>query len=286
MTTTVPILPAPGLHRNVHEDVYGAWPALRTSTLKAALSSWRHFRSAEMFYQEPTDAMLAGRALHLACFEPDRFASEVAERPTFSGTGARAARAEFDSANADKIILSASAMQEVSEWARAIRADATAAKVLVLPAESEVSMVWADAKTGIECKGRMDRLIRTPGGYLIVDVKSAVDASPRKFAAAAMSLGYDLQAAQYVDGLLSVVGDAPVSFLWIVVEKSAPWNVCVYDASEPECEPDMLTNGRMRRDRLLAGLLKCRKTGLYPGYVDGITPLRVPHWAIEEGADE
>lgn len=275
--------PLPGMYE-VSGEVYDSWTYLRTSRLKKALTSWAHFHHAETEPSEDTAALFIGRAAHLACFEPERFAKDYLIVPKIDGRTkeGKAARAELDLDPRPK--LNAAEAAEIAAWTRAVMDHPVAGKIVRLPAKTEVSVAWVDERTGIECKGRIDRLAPRKSGYLIVDLKTAQSAAPRQFAADAIKYGYDLQAAQYVDGLRAATGAEEIGFLWIVVEKTAPYVVEVYSATDPDTSPDFMTNGRYRRDRLMAELVKCLATGIYPGYSDGSkpVPLRVPAYAIED----
>jgi len=281
-------LPMPGLHKDVPEAVYAQWQALRTSHLKNALKSWRHFRHAETTPSEDTDALILGRAAHCAAFEPARYAADFVVYKKIDGR-TKEGKEQAEQIKAEtRTVLTEDEAGEIAQWCKALREHQQAGKIMAMPGDSEVSFVWSDEKTGVLCKGRIDRLIRRKGGLLIVDLKTAESAQPDRFAKDAIKYGYGIQAAQYVDGLRAATGEANIGFVWVVVEKKAPYVVEVYSATDPDTQPDFLTNGRVLRDRLLRELVECRNTGVYPSYTDGsrITPLRVPAYAIEQEPTE
>lgn len=277
--------PMPGIYRGVKSDDYQKWEAVRTSHLKAALDSWYHFRRAETVPSEDTASLIFGRAAHCAAFEPAEYAAGFWVPPKADGRTKEGKEAKAEYAKDPRTQLSADDASEIADMVAALRNDKDAGKVLRQPGESEVSMVWADTKTGLVCKGRIDRLIPRKNGYIVVDLKTAADASPNGFARSAIGYGYDIQAAQYVSGLRACTGAAEIGYLWLVVEKKTN-AVAVYSATDAQTSPDFLTNGARRRDRLMAGLVECRKTGLYPGYTDSIVPLRVPAYSIEPEVSE
>ena len=274
------ILPAPGIYKGVPSPEYQDWPALRTSHLKAALRSWYHFRRAETVPSEDTDSLILGRATHCAAFEPSEYAKEFWCPPKVDGRTSEGKAAKAEYAKDPRVQLTAEDSADIAAMVTALRNHADAGKILALPGDSEVSMVWNDVRSGLTCKGRIDRLITRKSGMVIVDLKTAADASPNGFARSAIGYGYDIQAAQYVDGLRACTGIDEIGFVWLVVEKKTN-AVAVYSATDAQSQPDFLTNGRHRRDRLMRGLVECRKSGNYPGYTDRIEPLRVPAYSIE-----
>ena len=278
----------PGIHRGVDYKTYAAWPALRPSHLKEALSSWEKFRHAETSEEgEPTEDMVFGTQVHTALWEPARFAEEYACGPDKAKNTIEWKRAQ--EATTKTLIKPVAAdgkpcWRDLVGMTEAIRRHQTASKIVALPGESEVCIVWACPLTGEVRKCRIDRLIKRRNGFLIVDYKSTRSAHPRKFAQQVNELGYDVSAADYVDAVRSATGAEEIGFVWIAGEKDAPYACEVYSATDPDSSPDFLTNGRARRDRLMRGLVECRKTGIYPGYSDGSkpVPLRVPAYAIED----
>jgi len=281
MTTDLPN-PNTGIY-DVPFNTYRTWKAVNGSTLKQALKSWAHYRHAELFPSDSTtDDLEFGKAFHLVTLEPGRAADLIVCEPEGDGRfkEVKEARAKFrETLSPESIVLSAKDKADLSLMAASLRMNADAAAILNRPGKNEQSMIWTDAKTGLDCKGRVDRIVETKTALLIVDIKTANDASPEKFARDAIRLGYDISAAHYVEGYRAIVAPAkPIEFVWIVIEKDAPYAVSVYRAGEPECEPDMLTHGRVRRARLLKELAACRKAGIYPGYTKAMQPLRVPAW--------
>jgi len=279
-------LPAPGIYRGVDYATYAAWPALRPSHLKEALSSWAHFRHAETAEEsDPTDEMIFGTQVHAALWEPARFHAEFACGPDEAKNSV--IWKEAQKATTKTLIKPFAAdgkpcWRDLVGMTNAIRKHPVASKIVSLPGESEVCIVWNCSITGEPRKCRIDRLIKRANGYLIVDYKSTRNASPRKFASQAHELGYDVSAADYVDAVRSATGAEEVAFAWIAGEKDAPYVCAVYSSTDAATSPDFLTNGRRRRDRLMRGLAECRKTGVYPGYSDKIEPLRVPAYGIED----
>lgn len=141
---------------------------------------------------------------------------------------------------------------------------------------AEMSGFWIDRETGIECKCRPDFLSmagETVTG--IVDVKTCCDASADGFARAIATLGYDVQAAFYQDGLKAVTGRT-IPFYFIAVEKEAPFAVAAYKASD-----EVIEVGRAKYRGALKLLQWCRTNGSWPGYQPNgeVETINLPRWA-------
>jgi exodeoxyribonuclease VIII len=67
---------------------------------------------------------------------------------------------------------------------------------------------------------------------VVVDLKTTTDASPKGFAKAVWKFRYHVQDAFYTDGIEASTGCRPTDFVFIAVEKTAPFGVGVYRLSE------------------------------------------------------
>jgi hypothetical protein len=154
----------------------------------------------------------------------------------------------------------------------------------------ELSCYWRDPETGVECRCRPDWW-RHDG--LIVDLKTCLDASPEGFSKSIFGWRYHVQHAFYVDGIAAALEQseveiempAPRAFIFVAVEKTAPFAVGVYalDAESVEI-------GRRAYREDLATFARCRLVGNWPGYGDKIQSISLPEWVLRreayENADE
>jgi len=111
------------------------------------------------------------------------------------------------------------------------------------------------------------------GRACAIDLKTTVDASPRGFAREIARMDYHAQAGWYTLGLERVFG-APHRWLWIAVEKEAPYAVAVYELAH-----DDLMLGRETALRWLEQWRACERSGIWPGYGDAIQSIQLPAWA-------
>ena len=88
-----------------------------------------------------------------------------------------------------------------------------------------MTLRWRDPETGIECKGRIDYYV--PARRCAVDVKTTEDARIDAFRRTVGRYGYHRQDAMYRDGL-AVVGEAIEHFVFLAVEKTAPYGIGIF----------------------------------------------------------
>jgi exodeoxyribonuclease VIII len=268
----------PGIYKDISNEDYHRGPGLSASGLKLLAQSPSHFKGS---VREETPAMRIGTALHTAVLEPDRFADEYVAAPDIDRRTKAGKEAWAELEQSGKLVLSAKEYGDACGMAEAIRRHSIAVS-LVSGGMAERSVYWectavvADAVGEEEvpflCKARPDYIRPLSKGHLVVDLKTTPDA--RDFERSAYSLGYHLQAAHYRSGLNSTPYGAPKSFVFVVVEKTPPYGVMVYDASQ-----EFLNRGHDENTALYSLYAKCLKTGSWPGYEEKIQILSLPKWA-------
>jgi folate-dependent tRNA-U54 methylase TrmFO/GidA len=257
-------------------EEYEKTPGTNWSKLKKLKRSPAHFRhSLTAEEQEDTDALLLGRAIHLATFEPEVYASTCA---VWEG-GARRGK-EWDAfckANAGKELLTETQAKTARAVANAVRNDRVASRY-VTGGLAEATVVWRHVEEalgaipGIDeaCKGRLDFITQDA----LVDLKSMTDASPDAVAKSCWNFSYHGQAAFYADGYAAATG-RQLPFVMVAVETKEPHIVQVYRLPEY-----VLDAGRQEYRALLRRLIECRKESRWPGYAEGELELSLPRWAL------
>ena len=96
---------------------------------------------------------------------------------------------------------------------------------------------------------------------------------PRLKEAAARQWRYGVQAAWYSWGLEQATGIRPSQFIFIAVEKKAPYAVACYAADE-----EMIQLGMETAMRDLQRIAECRTAERWPGYSDQIEMISLPNW--------
>ncbi len=266
----------PGKHAGLSREQYDAIDAVNQSSLKALVrQSPMHYRHALEHPEAPSAAMELGTAVHLACYEPARFAESVVAAPDVDRRtkAGREAYEAFQAEAAGKIILAADDHDRVTAMQQAVLAHPAARRAVGLAGDREVTLVWDDAETGVRCKGRLDHL--SANATVVLDLKTTRNAHPAAFSADIDKLNYHVQAAFYVDGVVATLGGEPPSFVFVVVESEAPHAVAVYELGAASIEL-----GRIKYREALSVYAECRRTGRWPGYADFITEIEVPAWAL------
>lgn len=214
-------------------------------------------------------AFIFGGAAHTATLEPEKFDQRYA---VYDGT--RDARhtayktwlAEHPGVEA----LKSPEVALVKAMAEKVHSDRNAGPLLK-GGRREEAVTWVDEVTGLACKGRLD-YIRPD---LVVDLKTTVDPTPRKFERAAFDYGYAAQLAFYHDGAIAArLIDGRQRPYIIAVKKSGAHDVVTFQLKQ-----ETLELGRAVYRALLRRLVECTAANWWPGVAPEVQQLGVPPWA-------
>lgn len=246
---------------------------------------WRLRESPEKFkwYQEhpepSTPTLVFGAAVHKLLLEPDTFDAEFAvapecDRRTKDGRDTYNA---FMAASDGKSIISIADYEKAAEMAQ--KALETPFVKKLLDGEHEKPFYWVDDLTGELCKIRVDCISTIGGKPVIVDYKSAADASTDGFTRSVINYGYDFQAGMYCEGVERLTGQKPL-FVFVPQEKTAPYAVNILQADDL-----MVQRGRDIFRELIGIYHECKQTGNWYGYLGAynvINNLSLPAWLAKE----
>lgn len=258
---------------------YRALPGVNWSTLKHMRVSPLHYKHARDNPRPDTPALSLGRMVHACVFEPLRFASDYVTLPPKMIRRGKKWDA-FKAEHPGKEIVTVSDHDYALRIGEAIEAHPVAGPYIAR-GEAEKAFQWTDAHTGLACKCRVDFL--STSNPATVDLKTAADISPYRFAGQVARLGYHGQGAFYSDGVTENTGTI-LPFVLIAVESSPPFDVIVYRLDE-----DSLYAGTEEYREYLTRVAACTKSGQWPGRFDTEQTLRLPAWVWgddEEGATE
>jgi hypothetical protein len=257
---------------------YHAHAAISKSHLdqvaKSPLHYWARYLDPNRVVPEPTPAMAIGSAVHTHVLELDQWDARYVSAPDGIDRRTKAGKAEweaFTTAATGRTVLPKADADLVMRMAHSVFTHPAAAMLLALPGKAETTHMWTDAATGLQCKCRPDWL--TDDGRLLVDLKTTEDASPRGFAKSIAQWRYHVQASWYLDGIEQATGTRPEQFLFLCVEKKAPYAVAVYAA-----DAEMIAAGAQTAARDLDVLATCKAANAWPGYSDQIEPISLPPW--------
>jgi exodeoxyribonuclease VIII len=173
--------------------------------------------------------------------------------------------------SAGRIVLNASEYDTLIGCVDAVRRHPEASKALSR-GKSEVSL-FCDVElpdgSKVATKSRHDFI--PDHGDAMVDLKTTLDggASPTEFAKTIVNRRYHVQAAAY----LKRYPEARQKWCWIVVEKSAPYLVACYYATER-----LLDLGWQQYISDIKVYQNCVDSNNWPGYGNGWTEIDAPIW--------
>lgn len=249
---------------------YLAVDAASKHGLELLLRSPAHYRYSLGNPRPSTAAQELGRLAHAVILEPhtvDRsFACEKIDRRTAAGK-ARALEIEERG-----LTVVSEEQMEMAYGMRDAVMDNPVARILLSSGKAEMSLFWTDEETGLPCKARPDWW--NEDHQVLVDLKTANDASEDAFSRAAGSYSYHMQDAHYTAGASSC-GLSPVAFLFLVVESSPPHQTAIYVLDETAKHA-----GAVKIARALTLLAECKRTDSYPGYPQGIQTLELKPWSL------
>jgi hypothetical protein len=157
--------------------------------------------------------------------------------------------------------------------AAAVRAHPIAGK-LFTRGEPERAIIWRDPATGVMCRLKADWL--RPDG--IVDLKTAESASGDALSKAVNNHGYFIQDAFYRRGFRAAHPGAEPFFVFVAVEKAAPYLVHVVQLAERAT-----SYGDRKVSEALEIYRDCSASGVWPGYPDDeITEIDLPAYVRTE----
>lgn len=277
----------PGLYPDINFADYQALPFINHTKLRWGEKSSRHMDWAlrGLLDRKSTESMLMGRLIHCAVLEgmdQAEFRFPLAEPcgvPRKSG------------ANKGVPCGNASTRQLNGEWFCGVHAPEGATTLEDYATEADFETVKqlnhelrlhpvvkllrqfggceltfiADID-GVRCKGRIDKYIQARPSIglpaTVIDLKTIQpgEGAIEKCRSAAASYGYHVQAAMYQAALQSILGVDEVSVVLVFIEKNAPFDCTVIQATELD-----MNIGRSDLMRWLGIYKEGMRTGNWPG---------------------
>ena len=133
---------------------------------------------------------------------------------------------------------------------------------------NEVSIYWD--WEGVRCKARLDSLLVDEG--IVLDLKTTDSVDPELFQKKVAGLGYDFQAAYYAKAAEVAFGK-PFKFLFVAVERKAPYTVDIFEVSDA-----MMAEGMVKCEQALRTYAACEASGEWPNREPKIHALDYPGW--------
>lgn len=143
--------------------------------------------------------------------------------------------------------------------------------------DTELTLTWKD--DGIDCKAKIDAVCNIKGQTVLIDLKTARDASPRAFENSTVNYGYLIQSAHYLRGAKAngLIEANNNNFLHVVLEKEAPFLSAVYCIDDASLEL-----AEIKRMEALKKYNCAMQVNQWPGYSEDIVTVAAPHWYFQQ----
>jgi hypothetical protein len=271
---------AEGIFFDLPATTYHQAPGVSNSMLQHMEPTPAHILVYMENPPEPTPAQTLGTLVHSRVLEPDKPLPSIVCKPDgvrFSTTEGKLWRCEQIAAG--KVILEKADYDMFHGGCESIAKNESCREIFGADCKTEVS-VFRNFNLGFTTL-RKARIDAVPSGNALVDVKTALNASPEAFAKALLprsegGSGYAQQAAYYLDIWNDSQGEGEPKkecFLFVVVEKVPPYLVAVYNVAARA-----IGEGRKRNIEAITLYAECVKNGRFPGYAPGVQPLDFPVW--------
>ena len=239
-----------------------AWSLLQTCPAKVRY---------DMNNPKPSSpALVIGSGFHTATLEPEKLDDEFAVKPSeIDGQGPRTKHYKesfelMQKSEPDKQWLAPADYDLILEMAGSAL-DNPVLRHYMADINKVVEGTGYFEMEGAKCKVRPDLYI--PGAGVVIDLKSTQDASNRGFTKSVRQFGYLFQACWYMHAL-RLLGEKPKQFVFIAVEKTAPYATAAYTIKESDINKQF--SNMERACQLWA---TCQSSGIWPGYSDMVETL-------------
>jgi len=265
-----------GILYDLSSERYHAAPGVSNSMIKHLARSPAHLKTYLEQPPEQTPAMLFGQIVHQLLLEPDRPWKWAVRPPGLDGRSKEGK--EWKARVGEKPVLDHEDWLNVEGVVASVRTHPMA-RLALGAGRSEVSVFKKFHLGGSAL--RKARIDFVNNGNALVDIKTTEDARPDAFARMIYNMRYHVQAAYYLDiwNDCLPLGEAPKeSFVFIAVEKTAPYAVGVYDLAR-----EAINAGRREYIRLLQLYIECEEQGEWPAYNPDVQEINLPTWALKKG---
>jgi hypothetical protein len=283
-----------GVFQKTTGDYFQA-DAISVSGMKKIKVSPMHYKEAEEIVE--TEAMTFGSAYHAFVLEPEKFEKDyyIFDDSVVCGAliakGSKSPRAtndykawkESEMSFADgKTLLDKEDFKKLEAMKYRLFSHPYA-KMLLTNGEPEVGLSGTLQTTAGEINVKLKPDYIKSIKHIIVDLKTANDASIDGFTRAAADMDYHIQAAFYSDMVELMTNDQrPQKFVFIAQEKKKPFAFNLF-----ECSPQFIGQGRYEYEMLLQLYKYCIDNNKWPGYQCfcpnryGLLELNLPKYAIK-----
>jgi hypothetical protein len=258
---------------NQSDFAYRKEPGVNQSSLKKILLSPAHYQAALKFKMIPTPAMEMGTALHALSLDGEAaFDKGYIKKPDGLSLATKEGKAWKAEVGRKKVLSSGGkddpwgSVQGMNESLKRLQWFNPSQDDYIK--YNEVSIYWD--WMGVKCKARLDRVAIEEG--LVLDLKTTDTVEPDLFLKKVIGLGYDFQAAYYAKAAEVAFGK-PFKFLFVAVERKAPYTVDIFEAT-----PDMMEEAMYKCEKALKTYALCQENNSWPNRDPIVRQLDYPSW--------
>ena len=250
-------------------------PQLSQTILKNILSKSPAHAWESMQSHTDTPAMKLGRAAHCYVLEGEEIFNNTfitapeCNRRTKEG---KAIYAEFVESAGDREVLSDSELKIVIAIAATLKANGLT-KHLFINGKPEVSAFGQI--NGVDIKGRFDYY--HPEDQVIIDLKTCIDASPKAVEKYIVNYGLHIQQYVYSELHKNITGNLPKDFIFVFVEKTAPYGVAVV-----RLNPKAVVLAKGETQKAIEIYQSCNQSGVWYGYPEAVQEIDLPAWHYKQ----
>jgi hypothetical protein len=243
------------------------------SHLKSILKSPAHYESAKKNSLIPTPAMEMGTALHCRVLDGEAaFQASYIKRPDGINLSTKEGKEWKKTVGRKKILTTGgkddpwNAVAGMTESLRKLDWFKGTDKDYIKHNEVSIYWDWEDVK----CKARLDRVLVDEG--IVLDLKTTDSVEPSMFQKKVVALGYDFQASYYAKAAEVAFGK-PFRFIFVAVERRAPYCAAIYEAS-----PAMMAEGLSKNIAALRIYKTCSTLDFWLAPEPELQVLDYPRW--------
>jgi len=248
-----------------------AKPELSQTILKNILNHSPAHALESMQNHTDSAAMKIGRAAHCLVLEGEQVfndqyaAAPECDRRTKEG---KAVYAEFIASLNDREALTVIELELITALALVLKTNGLT-KHLFIDGQPEVSAFGQI--NGVDIKGRFDYY--HPEEQIIIDLKTCLDASPEAVKKYIVKYGLHIQQYVYSELHRNITGNKPADFIFVMVEKSAPFGVAAF-----RLKPEAVVLAKDEVEKALDIYQQCKASGIWPAYPETVQEIDLPPW--------
>lgn len=265
----------------VPEDVYFKLPAISKSSLCAYVEHPEKYyhNSFVEFEDKKTDAMTLGSVVHTGVLEPHKIKNFVSDKSAMLAAGGARPRLTKgykewvkEMTAQGKHVVKHEDFDAANIMIKKLLGDETVKEVL-MNGFNEYAIFNIDAKTGLFQKGKMDICCVDYG--LIMDIKTARDATRDKFQREIWDRHYHVQGAHYLRMAANIFDVSFDQMLFATIENTAPYSHTIYRLDEASLE-----KGLYDLDKYLSMYAESVITGEFTTFEE-IEDIGLPYYAFK-----